>query len=121
MKFALPVLAEAVGAKDPVLSRFRLWISSASGLHQAFVILGVFFLVALGVFIWAVSIRKPQRRRFSRWRRSHHHPSPNGLPKSEPTRSRRKRHRKYRSRNPTLAEVGGLPPVHEDEPPPPLL
>ena len=120
MKLVLLPLAAADGVGDSAINRFRLWVSSASGLHQALIILGAFFLIALAVFAWAVLIRKPERRRYSRWRRTHH-TTQNSAPKVEEAKPRRRRHRKYRARNPSLAEAGGLPPVRNDEPPPPLL
>jgi uncharacterized membrane protein YbhN (UPF0104 family) len=63
-----------------------------------FTVLGTIGLVMLLAFFWALFIRKNGKRRI------------------------RRRKRKRRSRNPTLAERGGLPPVREgkkpDAPPP---
>jgi hypothetical protein len=61
-----------------------------------FIMLGAFVLVAAGALVWIIFLRKPVRRR-----RKHRH-----------------RHER-RSVNPTLAESGGLPPVHKEEKPPP--
>jgi hypothetical protein len=59
-----------------------------------FIVFGVIALVALLTFIWAIVFHKTGKRR----------------------RKRRQRH-KHRSLNPTLAEMGGLPPVREADKP----
>jgi len=62
---------------------------------------GALLLGALGVLIWIVMSRKKRRRKY----RKHHE------------------HRGERKANPTLAEVGGLPPLRAAENPadqPPL-
>ena len=66
------------------------------GWVEFFIMTGAIALVAIGALIWAFFIRKrkPQRRRKLR----HHH--------------------EHRSPNPTLAQNGGLPPVHQKEKPP---
>ena len=59
-------------------------------------------LGALGVLLWAVMFRKRRKRKY----RKHH------------------AHRGERKPNPTLAELGGLPPLRQTERPddqPPLL
>jgi peptidoglycan/LPS O-acetylase OafA/YrhL len=59
-----------------------------------FIMVGAFALVAIGALIWLFFLRKPGRRR-----RKHRH-----------------RHER-RSPNPTLAQNGGLPPIHHEEKP----
>jgi hypothetical protein len=59
-----------------------------------FIMVGVFALVAIGALIWAFFFRKRGRRH--KRRRQHH-----------------ERHRL----NPTLAQIGGLPPARPDEKP----
>jgi hypothetical protein len=54
-----------------------------------FIMLGVFALIAIGALVWAYFLRKPGRRQ---------------------KRQRADRHRL----NPTLAEIGGLPPARPD-------
>ena len=71
------------------------------GLENFFIMAGVFVLIALSLLIWVLYIRKSGRRH----RRKHLHPH----------------RRERRSINPTLAEVGGLPPSrppNSPEPPP---
>ncbi len=86
---------------------------------------GIIAIFALSVlfagafFIWAAVFRK--RRRPPGYR--HHHSG--AKPRSSPEKKkwnrwfpgRRRRRRRQRTRNPTLAEVGGLPPVRTGEPP----
>src|SRR5882672_2281194 len=83
------------------------------------VVLLLCLLFAGAVFLWAAVIRK--RRPPSGYR---HHRSPTPAPRkpAEKSRwrqlfSRKRRHRRGRSRNPTLAETGGLPPLRAEEPP----
>jgi hypothetical protein len=86
-------------------------------------------LVVLAIFYWVAFIRKPGRRR------SRHHggreSSRRGILLTGKEQKRHRRHRSWfrfgtrrrhrrrhreRPRNPSLAEIGGLPPVHNDEP-----
>ena len=105
------------------------WTSPASGAREILLIVLVLSLIALAGFIWAAFWRKPRRRRHS-----YHHSSPaddssGGLPVRRKERSgvarlfRRKRHRAHRRHerpvNPTLSQIGGLPPPRRDPPPRP--
>lgn len=81
--------------------------------HQAwgsreilFLLLAIALVVAL-LFVWAAYIRKPKRRR------SASNEIANPLPLLKKSRGRR-RSRKTRRRNPTLAETGGLPPRKQE-------
>jgi hypothetical protein len=87
-------------------------------------LIGSILLVSLGVFVWAAFFRKPKRHRH---RHPHRHPAPAPMtPPRERHRSgwrffrkhHHRRRRKERPRNPTLAEVGGLPPVRTPVSPP---
>jgi FtsZ-interacting cell division protein ZipA len=102
------------------------WNDPASGAREILLIVGALCLIALVGFIWAAFWRKPRRRRHT----YHHlHPSDEcngGLParrKSKFGLFGRKRHRtqrrRERSANPTLSQVGGLPPPRRDPPPGP--
>jgi hypothetical protein len=99
------------------------WMSPGSVAGQLTIMLGVFLLVGFVFFMWAAFFRKRQRH-------SHHHASDfesGGLPKRRKHRSKlarmlgKKRRRRQRSRerpvNPTLAQIGGLPPRRDEQPP----
>jgi hypothetical protein len=82
----------------------RALIPSGSAVSQVLVYFGALFLVALGVFTWAV-FRTQHRRRHSH----HYRPKP---------ASKHRQPSEYRPRHPTLAEAGGLPPVRTGKQPP---
>ena len=99
------------------------WTISDTGTVQSLIIFGAIGLVILLIVIWAIFLRKQSRRR-----RSHHHfsetvhsPRTSAAedvpPPPETHHKRKRRRRKHRSRNPTLAETGGLPPVRPELPP----
>jgi hypothetical protein len=90
--------------------------------YRFLITFGALFLVSLGVFIWAAYFRKRPRRHHYHFRRRSAPPPPEGPAAGGKDRwfSSRKRHRhRHRERplNPTLAEVGGLPPVRKKEDP----
>lgn len=98
------------------------WTNPSSGAMEIGIVLAVMFLVVLGLFVWAAFWRKPRRRKHS----YHHISDPeSGLPRREKRRSglfhkrRHRRHSRERPANPTLAQVGGLPPPRRDPPPGP--
>jgi len=80
----------------------RALIPSGSSVGQAIIYFGALFLVGLGFFAWAILFHRQRRRRF-------HH-------SSKPV-SRHRRRSSGRSRNRTLAEAGGLPPVRTEKQP----
>jgi hypothetical protein len=59
-----------------------------------FIMAGVFALVAIGALIWAYFFRKRGRNR---------------------RHKRRRQHNEHHRLNPTLAQIGGLPPPRQDE------
>ncbi|HTA95667.1 MAG TPA: hypothetical protein VK769_06045 [Verrucomicrobiae bacterium] len=59
-----------------------------------FVVLAAIFLLVLGIFFWALLIRKRKGTR---------------------RRIRRRHHRERHPANPTLAQTGGLPPIREEK------
>lgn len=97
------------------------------GVRGVLVVLGAIVLMTLVLFLWARYLRRPSRKR------SEHYTYPEPTP-ARPTpeaasdededsaqqvrhRQRyRKRKHEHRGRNPTLAEIGGLPPVRDVEP-----
>lgn len=122
---ALPILL----ADEETDAVFAAWRLANPATREGIIIFGALGLVTLLIVLWAIFLRKPRRRR-----RSHHHSHQRS---SEPTVSpeasaeetapappqkdlkRRRGRRRYRSRNPTLAETGGLPPIRPDIPPEP--
>lgn len=123
---SIPImLAEELEVQDVVAS----WRANSSAL-SSYIVVGAIALVTLLVLIWAMFFRNTKRRH-----RSHHHShehssapaeSPaTGSNGEDASLSRHKRRRWRRSqrhnhsRNPTLAETGGLPPIRQDEPPAP--
>ena len=83
-------------------------------------IIGIATALALVLLIWAVYIRKPKRDSEKRIYESR----PYAEEREDGTIRKRKKHRRrrrdHRTRNPTLAEVGGLPPLKTDPTPPPI-
>ena len=61
-----------------------------------FIMAGAIVMVAIGAFIWAYFFRRRGQRRRRKYRHHHEHRLP----------------------NPTLAQDGGLPPVHQKGKPP---
>ncbi len=87
------------------------------------IVCGTFAGVLAGIFIWLRSKKRPHRHHHHH--HSHHRsysPAQDDAAESEDPEHggrhrRRRRRRPHRSRNPTLAETGGLPPVRGEEPP----
>jgi cell division septation protein DedD len=88
-------LAGAFGVNEE--NSLRTLIPSGSGVAQALIYFGALFLVALGVFVWAIIFRRQHHRHHS-----HHHSKP--ASKHRQPSGDRPRHR-------TLAEGEGLPPI----------
>jgi hypothetical protein len=108
---------------------FTLWPKSGTGAGQVILLIGVFVFLTLVIFAWAAFWRKPRSRKHS------YHGSSDlengGLPQRHKRRSAlsralfgRKRRRRRRSQgrerpvNPTLSQVGGLPPRRDEQRPP---
>jgi hypothetical protein len=109
---------------DAVLQSWRF---ASPSTRDAILIFGAIGLVTLLTVLWALFLRRRRRRR-----RSHHHsheqsvepaeltktPVAESVPPPPPSQHRRRRgRRRHRSRNPTLAETGGLPPIRPESPP----
>jgi hypothetical protein len=80
------------------------------------VIIGALGLLFIFV-IWAVFFRKSEGRRERG--RILEGPPERSVDRNS-SRRRRRRREKQRPRNPTLSETGGLPPVRDDQAPPPV-
>ena len=108
---------------DEIMSSWRFMDPST---RAGLIIFSAIGLVILLVLLWAVFLRK-SRRRHSRHHSHEHSSSPNEAPEapndegdlSPPQKGRKARRtrRRHRSRNPTLAETGGLPPVRPEDSP----
>ena len=91
---------------------------------QIIILIGSMLLMGFVFFAWAVLWRTPRKRKHS-----YHAPDEASLPKSSRKRSglfgrhrhhrRHRRHHDDRPLNPTLSEVGGLPPERHGPPPGP--
>lgn len=104
----------------------NFWRSHGSSMIEVAIVFGVTLLVVVLVFIWATFWRKPGRRHYSRHQGASGNPA-GPLPKHRRRRPllfrvlRRHQCRRHRRRarrlNPTLAQVGGLPPQRREQPP----
>jgi hypothetical protein len=100
---------------------FSYWTKPGSVAGQILLVLGVVLAIGFVIFIWAAFFRKPHRRHHS------YDLEGGGLPAPHKRRSKlarmlgKKRHKRRRRSekptNPTLAQIGGLPP-HRDQKPP---
>src|SRR5262249_13082093 len=107
------------------------WNKMDATTRDILIILGAVALVTLFALFWAVVFRSKRRPRHH-----HHHHHHRAHTRSETTapissqpepaagsglRRKRRRHRRreHRTRNPTLAETGGLPPLRSAPPPEP--
>jgi type VI protein secretion system component VasK len=124
MRAILLLLADA--DTDEVFDSWRLMDPSTRG---GLIVFGAIGLVTLLALLWAIFLRKSGRRRHSHHHAHDHSARPTEAPEApneegalSPPQNRRRwrraRHR-HRSRNPTLAETGGLPPVRPEGPPDP--
>jgi len=95
-----------------------LWSGPGSTAKEIVLVVVVMSAVVFLVFAWAAFWRKPRHRKHS----YHRHPDAD-LPRREKKKSRMfRRHRRHhrkddRPLNPTLAQIGGLPPQRRDQPP----
>lgn len=112
---------------DGDLDFWYWWTKPGSRVLEMVVVFGIVLLVVLLIFVWATFWRKPRRHRHS-----YHHTRPStdtpavGLPRRRRRRPmllrilrrhRRRHRRRKRPVNPTLADVGGVPPMRHQPPP----
>ena len=99
--------------------------SRVPGLTQdMLVVLGVGGLLLIMLLIWALFLRKKPRSHSHSRHRSAIHIEESSESDSDHARHhhrhrRKRRRREHRTRNPTLAETGGLPPPRSEPQPPP--
>ncbi|MDB6124701.1 MAG: hypothetical protein JWQ71_3694 [Pedosphaera sp.] len=108
-----------MNSSTPFLASFGDVVAKNLGIStstlEILCILGSLIIVILGIVTWVVYFREKPRRR------KHHH----SYEKSEKVAGERtddkeggrRRRRRERTRNPTLAEKGGLPPLRTEAPP----
>ena len=102
---------------DPML-RMR---SAIPALKERMILLFAILVIALVVLGWSVIFAKSRRRAERRAERQKRRRAFNrNAPVVErpPVESGKRRRRKHRPRNPTLAETGGLPPIRTGDQPP---
>jgi hypothetical protein len=101
-------IREAASRSTPVFGGETTWI------------LGAMLAVAAVVFIWAIFLRKrPQTQRGSFVvTRARPEDRERGSSGRRRKRKRKADHPENLPRNPTLAEIGGLPPLRPDDPEP---
>jgi hypothetical protein len=83
-------------------------------------LLGVALLLGLTLLIWAAYIRKPKSETTERVYNSRPYVEEREDGTIRKRKKRKRLRRDHRTRNPTLAEVGGLPPLKSDSTPPPI-
>jgi type VI protein secretion system component VasK len=97
-------------------------LSADSAMRDRLILFGAIFLVVIAVAASILLRRALKRHRSRRHGRSRGRHSVRrtvaGMAELKQTISERSRRRRrvHRSRNPTLAETGGLPPLRSDEP-----
>ena len=103
-----------------LLEKLHSWSATTGRTFQTLVFFGVFAVIILVAFGWAIIFRQQPLRRHHR---SHSKPAttPGGKAPSGGFLSRRQhkhRRNKHRPTNPTLAETGGLPAARNPNFPP---
>lgn len=111
---------------DGDLDFMYYWTKPGSGFVEMLIVFGIVLLMVLLIFIWATFWRKPRRRHHSSHpSRASADASGVGLPRRRKRRPlllrvlrrhRRRRRHRHRPANPTLADIGGLPPAHHQPP-----
>jgi hypothetical protein len=104
---------------------FSWWTKPGSPGTEVLLVIGMALVLAVVFFIWAAYVRRPRRKHHSH-RHHHHHSSDDEQHRKSSgvaslfgaKRRRRRTHRRERQVNPTLAQVGGLPPRRDEQRPP---
>ena len=109
-------------SSDDPLALFK---NPGSNAGQVLLLIGLVVVMAVVIFIWAAYVRTPKKTRHSHHHSDHDH---SGLPERRRRRSglgrlfgRKHRRRRSSSRerpvNPTLSQIGGLPPRRDEQHP----
>jgi hypothetical protein len=107
----LSLFLAQIDGKESFVADLQKTGPSRNNLTLLFIAFGV---VTLLVLIWATFIRKPPDDSSRRYSYPSRDSNKNNAGESGGKSGRRRRRRKRRSRNPTLAETGGLPPIRAD-------
>lgn len=83
-------------------------------------IIAITLVLGLVLLAWAVYFRKPKAERGDRDYTSRPYVEEREDGTIRKRKKRKRQRRDHRQRNPTLAEVGGLPPPKGDSAPPPI-
>ena len=81
------------------------------GSQEMYLLLGIFLAFAAIFFVWAKYIRKPKSRSS---RSLEPTVKPERILRDARQRGAKGRRKRWKRRNPTLAETGGLPPAKND-------
>jgi hypothetical protein len=101
-----------IDGKDGLVTELQKTGVSRNNLTLLFSAVGV---VTLLVIVWAIFIRKKPHDSSRRYSYPPRNSDKDNISEAGPDTGRRsRRRRKRRSRNPTLAETGGLPPIRTD-------
>lgn len=115
---------------DDSKDMWSLWTNPGSNMGAVGIFAGILVLVVMAIFFWAGFVRKPRKRLHSynhdgrRSRRRKRSTESAKSAEEQPREHRRRRKRRHhhpdnRPRNPTLAQIGGLPAPRQDKPPGP--
>jgi hypothetical protein len=100
-----------IDAKDSFVTDLQKTGAARNNLTLLFCAVG---LVTLLVIIWAIFIRKRPDDSSRRYTYPSRSSDKDSISEAGANTGRRSRRRKRRSRNPTLAETGGLPPIRTE-------
>ena len=108
--FTFSILAQGLSGDGPM----------SFALKELLLVVGALVAVTLIVLGWAIFFRRRRNHAARRMQRHHRRHAltktaarGDGKFKKRFTKSKDRRRRSHRTRNPTLAETGGLPPVRE--------
>jgi hypothetical protein len=119
----LPILAQAPAPLPITPEDLKGAPTHLPGFHMndALTVIAATLVVVALLVVWAIFFRKPQtdagRTRVYKSRPTEEETEDGRIRKRKRVKRPRREHR---SRNPTLAEAGGLPPVKPDNTPPPI-
>ena len=103
---------------------FEPWTKPGSIVGQLAIVVGAVLAVGFVIFLWAAFVRKPRHHKPSHHSASDYtgggsarHKRSSPLSRMFRKKRHKRRHSRERPTNPTLAEIGGLPPRRDEHPP----